>query len=479
MTKLSFLITAVCVVLAVILGFMMIKSITRPISDVLYFADKVSKGDLSERLAEGSDEMGEMGRALNRMADKLEKLQAATVNSFNETLDQVMDCVYMFDPSTLKFIFVNQGGLDLLGYGREELYSMSPLDINMELTEDSFRTLIRPLQENSEDSLTFVSHHRDSKGNDIPVEMLLKYAVPPGNEPRFVAIVRDISERIQQGKEKEKIQAELLHKQKLESVGQLAAGIAHEINTPIQFVGTNIEFFSESHEDVEQFVTELRKTLPEWPDDIQKQVEAALENLDWEYLVEEIPTAIRQSKEGIDRVSALVGAMKRFSHPGSKEMTKADLNEIIETALTVSSNEWKYHAEIVRMYDEDLPKIPLLADQMGQVFLNLIVNASQAIHEKNSKNGTEEKGTITISTRVVDQDAELVFHDTGAGISQSIITKVFDPFFTTKDVGKGTGQGLAICHDVITQKHHGTLQVSSVEGEGTTFVMRLPLEKKG
>jgi len=291
-----------------------------------------------------------------------------------------------------------------------------------------------------------------------------------------VAIVRDITERIEQRKEKEKIQAELLHKQKLESVGQLAAGIAHEINTPIQFVGTNIEFFSETHGDIERFVDGLQTALPAWPGKVQEQLGVALEDLDWEYLAEEIPAAIQQSKEGIERVSSLVGAMKRFSHPGSREMSEADLNEIIETALTVSSNEWKYHAEIMRKFDENLPKVPLLVDQMGQVLLNMIVNSSHAIQEKNVKNGTEEKGEITISTEVVDEKVVLTFHDTGIGIPESIIANVFDPFFTTKEVGKGTGQGLAICHDVITKKHHGTLRVFSSEGEGTTFVLELPLK---
>lgn len=473
--KLSFLIAAGCTLLAVIFAFMMIKSITKPISHVLRFAEKLSKGDLSERLVEGPDEMGEMGKALNRMADELEKLQAATINSFNETLDQVMDCVFMFDPESLRYIYVNQGALDHLGYDRETIYSMCPVDIKPEFTEESFREMINPLKDNHKESLTFVTLHRDKEGKDIPVEILLKYAVPPGNDPRFVTIVRDISERIQQRKEKEKIQAELLHKQKLESVGQLAAGIAHEINTPVQFIGTNIEFFSDTHEDIERFVVELQTASLQWPEEIQNKLADALENLDWEYLAEEIPLAIRQSKDGVDRVSSLVTAMKRFSHPGSKEMSEADLNEIIETALTVSSNEWKYNAEIVKMYDKNLPKIPLLVDQMGQVVLNMIVNASQAIHEKNAQNGTEEKGMITVSTRVVDNEVELIFHDTGIGIPESIIAKVFDPFFTTKEVGKGTGQGLAICHDVITQKHHGSLQVTSNEREGTTFVVKLPI----
>jgi signal transduction histidine kinase len=321
--------------------------------------------------------------------------------------------------------------------------------------------------------------HRSKAGDDIPVEVLLKYAVPPGNAPRFVAIVRDISERIRQRDEKEAIQSELLQKHKLESVGQLASGLAHEINTPVQFIGTNIEFFSNAYTDTIQFITGLRTASLEWPEEIRNQMTEALKQLDWEYLKSEIPTAVAESKDGIDRISSLLSAMKRFSHPGSTKMVSTDLHEIIDTALTVSRNEWKYVAEIVTAYGGDVPKIPLLVDQMGQVVLNMVVNASHAIQEKRTKNGNQEMGVITISTRLAGEEVELTFQDNGNGIAAPIIKKVFDPFFTTKEVGKGTGQGLAICHDVITKKHHGKLLVTSKEGTGTTFTIILPMTEGG
>jgi PAS domain S-box-containing protein len=457
----------------------MIKSLTRPISRVLSFADKLSHGDLSERLPEGSDEMGEMSKALNSMADELVKLQEATINSFNQTLDQVIDCVFMFDPTTLRFIYVNQGALDHLGYDREEFNAMTPLDIKPEFTEASFRQKISALKNNQKESISFITMHRSKAGDDIPVEVLLKYAVPPGNAPRFVAIVRDISERIRQRDEKEAIQSELLQKHKLESVGQLASGLAHEINTPVQFIGTNIEFFSNAYTDTIQFITGLRTASLEWPEEIRNQMTEALKQLDWEYLKSEIPTAVAESKDGIDRISSLLSAMKRFSHPGSTKMVSTDLHEIIDTALTVSRNEWKYVAEIVTAYGGDVPKIPLLVDQMGQVVLNMVVNASHAIQEKRTKNGNQEMGVITISTRLAGEEVELTFQDNGNGIAAPIIKKVFDPFFTTKEVGKGTGQGLAICHDVITKKHHGKLLVTSKEGTGTTFTIILPMTEGG
>lgn len=228
-----------------------------------------------------------------------------------------------------------------------------------------------------------------------------------------------------------------------------------------------------------QFIAGLQAASLEWPEENRTKMTETLEELDWEYLKTEIPTAIVQSIDGVNRISSLLAAMKRFSHPGSTEMTYSDLHEIIETSLTVSKNEWKYVAEVVTKYGADVPKIPLMVDQMGQVILNMVVNASQAIQEKIAKSGVEGKGVITISTRLVDKEVELIFQDNGIGIAASIIQKVFDPFFTTKEVGKGTGQGLAICHDVITKKHHGTLHVSSEEGVGTTFTIRLPKEAGG
>lgn len=465
-----------CGFLAMGLGFIMIRNITQPISHVLSFADRMSRGDLSQRLKEGKDEMGEMGRALNRMADDLEKLQQATIDSFTDTLDKVLDCVFMFDPKTLQYSYVNQGAVDHLGYSREQLLEMTPLDIKPEFTEDQLRELANSLASGQYESKTYTTVHRDIHGADIPVEVLLRHVTPPGNEPRFVAIVRDISDRIQQAREKEKMQTELLNSQKMESVGQLAAGIAHEINTPTQFIGANIEFIADTVKDLTSFFDGLEVQKNGWPEEVRAAIEQSMEKLDWEYLAEELPGAISQSREGVERVSSIVGAMKRFSHPGTREKTLCDLQELIMTALTVSRNEWTYVAEVETDFSPDLPKVPLFSDQMGQVVLNMMINSAHAIQDKMAGTASEEKGRITITTRLLDSEVELVFEDTGSGIPENIISKVFDPFFTTKEVGKGTGQGLSISHDVITRKHGGSLEVESELGKGARFIIRLPIE---
>jgi PAS domain S-box-containing protein len=295
-----------------------------------------------------------------------------------------------------------------------------------------------------------------------------------------IHIARDITARKEAEKEQKKLQSQLLHAQKLESVGQLAAGIAHEINTPTQYVGTNIDFLDEAFHDVSRLVDHLQTLLKaEEAGSLSPQhfqdARQALEDADWEYLATELPAAINQSRDGIKRVTSIVRAMKEFSHPGSKEKVAINLNTIIQTTITVATNEWKYVAEIKTDLDPDLPEVPCLSDEMGQVILNMVVNAAHAISDTLGANPEGKKGVITLSTRHDEGGVELRISDTGAGIPEAIRGRVFDPFFTTKKVGKGTGQGLAIVHDVITGKHQGTISLESEVGVGTTFIILLPI----
>ncbi|KJS02043.1 MAG: hypothetical protein VR65_06675 [Desulfobulbaceae bacterium BRH_c16a] len=273
-------------------------------------------------------------------------------------------------------------------------------------------------------------------------------------------------------------QTRLLHAQKMEAVGQLAAGVAHEINTPTQFVVLNIQFLEGAFTDARRLVHALQKVLRAISDgsalaEAGMEAENLFEELDWSYLDTEIPTAIRQSKEGLQRVTSIVQAMKEFSHPGSKEKSYNDLNKIIETTITVARNEWKYNAEIVKNLAPDLPRVFCLADEMGQVFLNILVNAAHAVTEKS--HGNQERGTISISTRQDREYVEICIEDTGSGIPENILPRIFDPFYTTKLVGKGTGQGLAIAHDVVVKKHGGTINCASEVNMGTVFTLRLPI----
>jgi PAS domain S-box-containing protein len=273
------------------------------------------------------------------------------------------------------------------------------------------------------------------------------------------------------------LEAQLRQAQKLESVGQLAAGIAHEINTPTQYIGDNVRFLKDAFVELKGLLAVYERMTGAGPgqatQDAAKEIATAAELADSAYLLEEIPKAIDQTLEGVTRVSKLVGAMKEFSHPGSKEKTPVDLNHAIENTIAVARNEWKYVADIDTNLDATLPQVSCLPDEFNQVILNLIVNAAHAIAEVVGKSGTV-KGRIHVSTRNDAEWVEIRIRDTGAGIPERIRSRVFDPFFTTKEVGKGTGQGLAIARSVVVDKHGGTIHFETEAGKGTTFIIRLP-----
>lgn len=273
---------------------------------------------------------------------------------------------------------------------------------------------------------------------------------------------------------KENIQKELLQAQKLEAVGQLSAGIAHEINTPTQYVGDNIRFLQDSFADVLRVLGAVEERSKSEAAEADAEPAREADEVDIEFLREEIPRAISESVEGIDRVSSIVRALKDFSHP-SKSRIPEDLNRAIESTAIVARNEWKYVADLELDLDRDLPPIPCVLSEFNQVILNLIVNASHAVKSVVGDGGA--KGRIRISTRLSDGEAQIAVEDSGAGIPKDIVDRVFEPFFTTKPVGAGTGQGLAIAHNVIVEKHGGTLAVDSEPDTGTTFTIRLPADE--
>jgi signal transduction histidine kinase len=277
----------------------------------------------------------------------------------------------------------------------------------------------------------------------------------------------------------ERVQQELVRAQKLESIGHLAAGIAHEINTPAQFVGDNIRFLQESFADIDNLLGKFQKLIAavrqgSVSEEMLTDAEAAVRQADVDYLTAEAPKAILQSLEGIERVANIVRAMKEFSHPGTGHKQSVDVNRAIQSTLMVSRSEWKYVATLVTHFAPDLPLVPCLPGEFNQVILNLVINAAQAIGAVVGESAAG-KGTITISTRRRDTWAEIEITDTGTGIPAEVREHVFDPFFTTKDVGKGTGQGLTIAHSIVVTKHGGRIWFESEVGHGTTFVVQLPL----
>lgn len=284
-------------------------------------------------------------------------------------------------------------------------------------------------------------------------------------------------------RELEESHLRLVHAQKLESIGELAAGIAHEINTPAQFVGDNTRFLQESFSGLVALLERFRDLseaprLPASPHQLLNDMRSAMNDADVEYLLEHIPGALSSSLAGLERISRIVRSMKEFSHPGGSEMAPADINRAVESTVTVATNEWKYVAEMRLDLDSELPLVSCQLADLNQVLLNLIVNAAHAIADVVG-DGSREKGLITVATRRVGSYAELLVTDTGCGIPEDLQSRVFDPFFTTKDVGKGTGQGLALARAVVLEGHKGTITFDSAVGRGTTFAIRLPLATSG
>jgi two-component system NtrC family sensor kinase len=286
----------------------------------------------------------------------------------------------------------------------------------------------------------------------------------------LLIVGRDITERKKAEHAHTLMELQLRQAQKLESIGQLASGIAHEINTPTQFIGDNARFLADAFHDLRELRVKYRElheavrsgtATPE----LVTEIDDVMRQIDLDY---------RQSLDGVQRVAKIVMAMKEFSHPGTQEKVPADLNRAIESTVTVARNVWKYVADLDLQLDPALPQIPCLPGEFNQVILNLVVNAAHAIEDVVGNN-SGLKGRITVSTRLDGDWAEIRVTDTGTGIPEHVRERIFDPFFTTKGVGKGTGQGLAITRSAIVDKHGGTIAFDTRMGAGTTFILRLPV----
>ncbi len=339
---------------------------------------------------------------------------------------------------------------------------LHPQDV--EKTREMFLAAIADREERD-----FEVRLRHASGRWVHVRCLLRGLDHLG-ETRLRGVLVDVSRQ-------HELEGELAQAQKLESVGRLASGVAHEINTPVQFVGDSVQFVRDAFGDLSRLMAQyalLGQRAAEHPHlaATVAEVRAAEEAADLEYVMEQVPRALERSLDGLGRVSTLVRSMKEFAHPDQRDKTPADLNHALSTTLTMARNEYKYVAEVDTRFG-DLPQVHCHVGELNQVFLNIIVNAAHAIGDL--VKGTPEKGRITVETRAEGDEAVIAISDTGGGIPPEIRQRIFEPFFTTKEVGKGTGQGLAIAHNVVVAKHGGTLSVDSRVGEGSTFTIRLPI----
>ena len=361
----------------------------------------------------------------------------------------------------------NSAAEELFQYTEAEVVGRTLEEVRLTAPEEqrSLSQLLQTCQEKGSTERTMIGCRKD--GSHFQMEATCQRDAADGRVV-YPLVFRDVTRRLE-------LEHQLAHAQKMESVGQLAAGVAHELNTPIQYVSHNLSFLQEQFAVLLEVVDRGSELCKGNEDDSRyKSLAAAIDAADLEFVREEVPRALEQTLEGTRRVATIVSAMREFSHPGGNEKQPTDLNKAIESTIAVCRNEWKYVAELVTELDESLPLVPCLPNEFNQVVLNLVVNAAYAIGQVVG-NDAVAKGQITVRTGRCDQFAEVVVADTGGGIPDSIKRKVFDPFFTTKPPGQGTGQGLALAYSCIVERHGGLIDVESERGKGTTFTIKLPL----
>lgn len=396
---------------------------------------------------------------------------------FQTVLETLPTPVYYKDPDG-RYMGCNRAFTDYVGLSKDELEGktmrdFAPEDL-MRPHVDADSTVVKQRA-----SLMYEAEVRHSDGSPRTViESKAPFFDIEGHVAGIVGTMLDITERKRGERERARLELQLRQAQKLEAIGQLAAGIAHEINTPIQFIGDNTTFLRDAFQDVLSFLATLREELEREesaPKGILVTLRESLRELDVDYLVDEVPKAIDQTRDGVARVARIVGAMKDFSHPGMESKVHVDLNHSIESTLIISHNEWKYLAQVETDYAPDLPPVPCFPGELNQVILNLVVNAAHAIQEVKAKEDPDRQGVIRISTRKEGEEVVIRVEDNGTGIPDGIRQRIFEPFFTTKPIGKGTGQGLAIAHSVVVDKHKGRMDLDSEVGKGTRFSITLPL----
>lgn len=398
---------------------------------------------------------------------KMQKRQARLVTAIESAVESII-----ITSPTGRIIYTNPAFTTLTGYSPQELIGRNPRLLKSGYQDDRFHhDLWQTITAGRVWVGRFVNKKKDGtifqdETTISPVKDSL------GKVLNFVAVKRDITKEIE-------LETQLRQAQRMEAVGTLAAGVAHEMNSPIQYILSNTNFFREALTDLLK-MQEVYENLAlavtasaAFAKEVEEITRTAAE-IDLDYLKKETGQALEEAIDGINRISAIVAAMKDFSQPGSTVKKPEDLNALISTTVTVSRNAWHEVAEMELLFDATLPAVPLLAGRIKQTLLDMILNSAFALTQKYGDR-PGEKGKITITTGKKGNQVELRIADTGAGIPANIIGKIFDPFFTSKPVGQGRGQGLSVVHGVIVDNHGGSIRVASTVGEGTEFIILLPL----
>lgn len=391
-------------------------------------------------------------------------------------INNIHGCVYEYCVETGKIHYVSSRAIEIWGIAENELTNIDTL--RECINHQDLVVSSTAISEAVENIANFNIEYRiDLQGGKK--KWLREIGTPTTNDDgsiSVVGIIVDITSLKKVAAQKAKMEEELVQVQKLESIGQLSAGLAHEINTPAQFISDNLIFLQDSVQQILQLVYAIENEAKKPDDTLLERIEVLKNKCEIDYLQEEIPLALKQSSEGISQIATIVRAMKDYSQSGQL-FEFADINAVLNNLIVLSNAEWKNLISIETDFDESLPLVECVVGDINQVILNILVNAIHAIEEK-YHDADMHNGAILICTTSREDRVYIDIQDNGIGMSESIKSKVFDQFFTTKDVGQGTGQGLSIAYRLIKDKHHGNIELRSEIGQGTTFSVSLPIQHR-
>jgi signal transduction histidine kinase/HAMP domain-containing protein len=480
---------------ALLLAVLISKLIARRLVVIAEAANRVASGELTQPNLDdrARDEIGALAHSFNVMVADLrslteERSQSAThtrerleklVLERTQDLEQSREMFKLMALSTKAVPFtldLKRGAFPYMGeqgIGEKRLFGAEwcePGALEQAIPREANPEIRRCFDECKAGPFEFLAPF--TRSDDVRSEMRWSGTCELTADRKVLrGLVQDVTEF-------RRLARDLAAAQKLESVGRLAAGVAHEINTPVQFVSDNVQFVRSTISDLGPVISayrKMRRALAAGGDALGAATEAAEAEAaaDLDYVIENVPLAVDSAIDGLSRIATIVRSMKQFAHPDQGRKSYADLNQAIQSTLVIARNEYKYVARLETEFGE-LPPVPCYLGEINQVILNLIVNAAHAIADLVKDNS--QLGLLAIRTRQVGDEVEIAIADSGTGIPVEIRERVFDPFFTTKEVGKGTGQGLALAHSVVVGKHGGTLRFESECGKGTTFYIRLPLD---
>ena len=423
--------------------------------------------DLERQIEDRTKELLKRNEELKLEITEREKAESAFRESekrYKTLVENTIVAILLIQDN--KIIFANAMSSRIIGYSHEEIIGKSflefvhPDDRNLAVNNYTKRMNGEAIEDNY--PIRVINKQGETRWFQVNATCMMY-----NNKQSILTILKDITQQ-------RHLEVQVMQSDKMASIGQLAAGVAHEINNPVGYISSNLHTLEEYQAQLSCLTRKYMKTsayLNENPDyhkdeklaSSLKEIRKLEENIDISYILEDLPFLITESRDGTDRVKKIVSDLKNFAHPGNDKKQPADINSNIESTLNMLWGEIKHHVEVIKELD-NIPAIECYPQLLNQVFMNLIVNAAQAI---------EDKGIIKIKTSWKNDSVEIKISDNGAGISEKNLNKIYDPFFTTKDVGKGTGLGLNVCYNII-EKHHGTIFAESTEGKGTTFTINLP-----